>query len=325
VLDELAVTEPSQDVAKEALQGSADAAPVTGIATAVSSLSFSTAAAGPLQQAAQQDAPAAATDAGIADAAAASRGSSGQGGLAQDRSIPIPSGAPECHAAITGCSSRRSCKCRCLLTSCAVLLGAVLPEALPPPQPSTVGLDTPANGNGGHLYGDSPRSGWEGADSELGFPLDDVPRDRHAALQPGAFALGTLLCSRLSSYVESGDTALFIAPVMWCTHINSHDTWRLFHAGAADLPETAALKPLVVPPKSPLRSALAAPALPDSSAALAQALQHGDEVLPPLLAWQYDIYALALSSRLSALPCAVGHCSWACCDPCMLTAGDRKA
>ena len=41
------------------------------------------------------------------------------------------------------------------------------------------------NGNGGlQLYGDSPRSGWEGADSELGFPLDDIPRRRAAAAEP---------------------------------------------------------------------------------------------------------------------------------------------
>lgn len=99
VLDELAVTEPRQDVMAGELQSGADAALVTGVATVVSSLSFSTAAAGPIQQGVR----AAAADAGITDAATASRGSSGQGSLGRDRSIPIPSGAAPCFAMIMGC------------------------------------------------------------------------------------------------------------------------------------------------------------------------------------------------------------------------------
>ena len=53
------------------------------------------------------------------------------------------------------------------------------------------------NGNGGlQLYGDSPRSGWEGADSELGFPLDDIPRQRAAIAEaaPGKAPAGVTYC-----------------------------------------------------------------------------------------------------------------------------------
>ncbi len=46
-----------------------------------------------------------------------------------------------------------------------------------------------------------------------------------------------------------------------------------------DLPEGGKLKKLVVPPASPLRP-LGSGAQPDSSAALHEALAHGDAVLP---------------------------------------------
>ena len=62
----------------------------------------------------------------------------------------------------------------------------------------------PANGNGGlQLYGDSPRSGWEGADSELGFPLDDIPRQRAATTTdpaPGTALVGVGFTMKLQAY-----------------------------------------------------------------------------------------------------------------------------
>ena len=73
-----------------------------------------------------------------------------------------------------------------------------------------VAHDVPANGNGGlQLYGDSPRSGWEGADSELGFPLDDIPREHAGSTHraPGRAPLAHALCP------------LKLTPDMCCIHL----------------------------------------------------------------------------------------------------------
>lgn len=54
------------------------------------------------------------------------------------------------------------------------------------------------------MLGDSPHAGWEG-DSELGFPLDDVPKDAGISVQPQHLAPGkpALSCHGACTLLEN--------------------------------------------------------------------------------------------------------------------------
>lgn len=166
-----------------------------------------------------------------------------------------------------------------------------------------------AHGNGSVAGMSPPGGNWEG-ESELNFPLDDVPKEPKSSSQGAPFHMHPNFPLPLASCIPgdafcnpSGSASLHVSMMSSTpepTTRSSH--WRASAGGELNLPEGGKLRKLVIPPASPLKP-LGSGAQPDSSAALYEAMAHGDTVLPgvPTLcgpAW-FNVGALSVCQWFS--------------------------